>query len=122
MGRQQAAQRPDYVVPLEHPGQQQYGRRVGQIGVVDVPVLAVLAADMAQREVGRELAEALGRSFGHHHRIARAKRGVKPGGVIIAWIEPFGTNRRDIGQQGAGITDRPQWGRGGRHFDRDDRG
>ena len=116
--RQQGAQRPDHVVPLERSGQQQGACLRGQIGVVDVPVLAILAADMAQRQVPGQFVETVGRRFRHHYRIPRSKRGIEPGRVIIARVEPFRTDRRNVSEQSAGIAHLPQGRRGGRDLDR----
>ena len=52
----------------------------------------VVAADMAERQVRRNLVEALGRRLGERHRIAGPHRQRQPGGIIVVRGQPLGAD------------------------------
>ena len=62
--------------------------------VDDVPAEAILAADMAKREIPRNQVEAVGRSARDRHRVAGLQRNHQAIGIIVARVEPLGADTR----------------------------
>ena len=87
--RQQVAQRARDIVLRERRAQQRVLLGGVEIGVDDVPVDPRRALDMAEREVGRNAVEAVGRCARQRHRIAGAHRGHQAVGIIIGRVQPL---------------------------------
>ena len=85
-----------------------------EVLVDDMPADPRVAADMAERQVRRQLVEAVGRRLGQDQRIARAHRGDQPGRIIIGRRQPFAPDIVDIVEQRLRLIDLPKRRRGRR--------
>ena len=65
-----------------------------------MPVDPRIAADMAERQVGRKLVEPIGCRLGQDHRVAGAHRRFQAGRIIIRRGQTVAANPLDIGEQG----------------------
>ena len=115
MGRQQSTQGVANAVLAQGKVEQRALAVVGEVTVDDVPVDPVLAADMAEGEVRRQLVEAVGRDLSDAVGIARGDRVGKGVGMIVIRRQPFGSRRLDHREQVGGIGN---WPEGRREDDR----
>ncbi len=84
-----------------------------QVLVDHMPADPRVAANMAEREVRRQLVEAVGRRLGQRRRIARRHRREQAVGVIIGRRQPFAPDIVDIVEQRLRLRPACQSGGGG---------
>ncbi len=117
MAWQQVLQRFADAVLLERRAQKHVEPVAFEILVLDQPLLPVVAADVPERQVRRQLLEALAGGGAHQHRIARLHRRHQPGRVVIRRSQALAADGVDRQQQLVRVGNRPdrhrQWRRRG---------
>ena len=92
------------MVDVERPAEQLVLPVAVEVGILDRPVDAVLAADMAERKIGRDPVEPVGRNLAKRYRIASLKGGGESLRRIVLRVEAFGADLQlSLVARGAGV-------------------